>query len=226
MAPSGRFEYSWQAGRNTEDHLQKVNIQRAGEEIYRAPRTDEIEAFKIIKKGLQSDVKKVNAGKPKLINPTNEAAEALQAELNEKAQEALNGREKGRGYSLEAPPSTVRYMTQKEYSANSGGDRAAFETRFLREGPTLATYYSHHRAKEMPIVCKVRTGSSNGKGGSYASYGAYCVIVITDKPQKPLPDWTTRTPEEIEADTGTACLIALMKPNEPINMAEHKELTR
>ncbi len=198
MAPAGRFEYSWQAGRNTEDHLQKVNIQRAGEEIYRAPTAEELEAFAKIKKGLQAATKKANAGKPKLINPTNEAAEALQKEINEKAQEALNGREKGRGYSLEAPPSTVRYMTQKEYSANSGGDRAAFETRFLREGPTLDIYYRHHRAKETPIVCKVRTGSSNGEGGSYASYGAYSVIVITDKPQKPLPDWTTRTAEEVE----------------------------
>lgn len=223
MAPSGRFEYSWQAGRNPEDHLQKVNIQRAGESVYRAPTAEELEAFAGIKKGLQAKTKKHNAGNPKLINPTNEAAEALQAELNQIAHE------KTKHHITPAPPSTVRYMTQLHYSANSGGDRAAFETRFLREGPTLDTYYSHHRAKEMPIVCKVRTGSSNGDGGGgYSTYGAYSVIVITDKPQKPLPSWTVteQIAEDAEACVSLGCLNALMKPNEPINLAEHKELTR
>jgi hypothetical protein len=53
----------------------------------------------------------------------------------------------------------------------------------------------------MPIVCKVRTGSSNGEGGSYSSYGAYSVIVITDKPQKSLPDWAVKAVAEAEEVT-------------------------
>jgi hypothetical protein len=181
LAPSGRFEYSWQAGRNTEPHLQKVNIQRAGEEVYREPTPEEIEAFKAIKKGMQARNKKANAGNPKLLNPTTEDAQRLQDELNRLAQESADGREKSRGYHIEIEPSPIKEMTQAEYSAKSKANGPA-STKELLHGPRFGPWYSHWDGVKPPVACKLRT--TYFKGNS-----PYRVIVITDKPQKALPSW-------------------------------------
>ena len=196
MAPDGTFGYSWQKSNDGLPHIQKVNIQRAGEKIYRAPTEAELEDFQGIKKGLQAKTKKANAGKPKLINPTLEDAQRLQKELNAASYEQT------KHHRSPAPPSTVREMTQKQYSANSGGSYSAFEAKFLRQGPELARTqhaYSHQKTAA-PTVCKIRVGSRNGDGGGYASYGANSVIVITDKPQKSLPSWAVvEVPQEVTA---------------------------
>ena len=189
MAPAGKFEYQWRTDGATGDRLQKVNIQRCGEGIYREPTPEEMEAFKVVKAGLQAVTKKVNSGKPKLINPTIEDAQRLQDALNAKANKGGKDRE----------PSTVREMTQSIYSANSKGNYAAFSAKFLREGPEVArNQFSYaHQKTATPAVCKVRIGSPNG-GGMYGGYAANSVIVITDKPQKSLPSWEV---SEVQAVT-------------------------
>jgi hypothetical protein len=186
MAPDGTFGYSWQKFNDGKDHIQKVNIQRCGEGIYREPTAEELEAFKVVKKGLQAATKKVNAGKPKLINPTLEDAQRLQDALNAKAQEGY-----GRDTKREIKPSTVRQMTQEHYSKWSKGDYSTFSAKFLREGPELARnqFAYNHQKTAAPAVCKVRIGSPNSDDSGYGMYAAYSVIVITDKPQKSLPSW-------------------------------------
>jgi hypothetical protein len=189
MAAAGKHEYSWQIPADAKPHLQTVNIERCGEGHYRAPTDEELEAFKAVKKGIQAETKKRNAGKPKLINPTNEDAERLQSELNDYAQSRKNCQDVER--------SAVWYMTQEEYKKRSGGSYSPCETRHVRRGPRLDRVRRDLHNQDMnkrEIVCKVRASSS----GSW--YSAWRVVVITDKPQKPLPDWTyTEAVEEVTA---------------------------
>jgi hypothetical protein len=189
MAPDGTFGYSWQRHNDGKSHIQKVNIQRCGEGIYREPTPEEMEDFKVVKAGLQAKTKKVNAGKPKLINPTLEDAQRLQDALNAKTQSDIDCR--SGSFKRELKPSTVRQMTQAHYSANSKGDYAAFSAKFLREGAELArTQFGYaHQKTAARAVCKVRVGPSNNEPDGYGMYTANSVIVITDKPQKSLPSW-------------------------------------
>jgi hypothetical protein len=77
--------------------------------------------------------------------------------------------------------STVRRMTQADYSANSGGTYAKYETVALcGDAKQLSTYYA---AKPQTKYCKIRTAWGDGNTSNKADR----VIIITDKPKKPLP---------------------------------------
>lgn len=111
-----------------------------------------------------------------LINPTDADAERLQALWNERAKAANDSCE----------TKTIQRVTQAVYSANSKGTFARAETRGLcRDGelennPNWNMYSKerNERAKRIGSpVCKVRI----------SGFDPYCVIVLTDKPQKPLP---------------------------------------
>jgi hypothetical protein len=177
-----------------------INIQRMGEHVYTPP-TDESRArFAEIKKEQSAKAKEQNAGAPKLINPTPEDAERLQAELNRLAYEKRRTREK---YTTreEMVPTPVAYMTQAEYSARSAGTYARYGTQPLLAGPALPEYFR----RNLPAICKLRIGprveitqptSTRGMAQIVGMSEAPAVVVITDKPQHPLPDWSKVEQEE------------------------------
>lgn len=176
-----------------------LNVQRSGLAAYTQP-TEESRAqvAEILRKATAA-TKARNAVAPKLINPTNEDAERLQAALNQLAYEA---RRKGEGKyttSEQMRPTSVAYMTQAEYTARSKGAHARYETVNLHAGPLLdrGTMW---RGKLPPILCKLRIGprqhftrpsSTVGVLNVVGHSEASAVVVITDKPQKPLPGWST-----------------------------------
>lgn len=156
----------------TDYALYQFDTERLAPGAYRAPTEEEKAAFSAAMK----DEKKARAAvvpkAPPLINPTDDDAERLQAIWNEAAEKC--GWYKRNG----GTPSTVLRTTQANYSAASGGYYSHTETVMLCEHGTKpitrgGKCYSRFN------LCKVRA-TSNG-------YNADRVIVITDKPQKPLP---------------------------------------
>ena len=148
---------------------QTLNIQRASKEAYRAPTPEELEAFKSMQTAEKQQKKEANAGAPKLINPTKEEAQRLQDIWNEGKKEIQ----------------TITEMTQAEYKKYSSGSYGSCETvRICEDGTQKST---HWNAKDghKKIVCKVRRGYKSAN----FSNAAYSVIVITDKPQKTLPEF-------------------------------------
>jgi hypothetical protein len=159
-------------------------------------------------KELEEYKKHVKATKPKnteppLINPTDEDAERLQAIWNERARvkhEAKNiySSESARAsHTAQFKPAEVCRIKQETYSAHSKGAYARAETRELCADamlkPRESNMYSREReaylSKIGPAVCKIRITS-------------YQVIVLTDKPQKPLPAavWQVYAPEPAKPD--------------------------
>lgn len=131
--------------------LVSVNIERLGEEVYRAPTPEELKAFKAEKKSAPK--------KPSLINPTLEDAKRLQA---------VRGGE-------------VEEMTQRQYSARLKRSDWYGSASLANDG-RLLFYRGDVNKNADTIVCKVRNESR--------MHGPSTIIVLTDKPQKPLPlDW-------------------------------------
>lgn len=133
-----------------------------------------------------------DSGKPKLdtvplVNPTDSDAQRLQDLWNQKALGELQARDKRNGgdwYARQYKPSEVLRITQAEYSAASKGTYARAGTRNVFRGgiEETATYFGNQKMREKygREVCSVR----RTWGGEYSGSR---VIVLTDKPQKPLP---------------------------------------
>lgn len=162
----------------------QIDTERLSPDAYKAP-TDESRAEL---KALKAAIKAAKSDKPKapsLINPTDEDAERLQTALNERAKE----RHEAANRYGDFEPCPVRRMTQAEYSAKSKGAYSRAETRGLCRGAELEprksnmwTRHGEEAAKRRgPALCKVRTSDNPGL------YSPQSVVVITDKPQKPLP---------------------------------------
>jgi hypothetical protein len=158
--------------------LHTVETERMNPDAYRAPTPEELEAYKLT---LEASKKARKAAAPSpipLINPTDEDAERLQALWNRRVEE----RQAAKPYSMKPEAQTVLCMTQEEYAERSKGSYARCETEFLVEGG--AEYYRSIYGKDNgKQVCKIR--KTYGEG-SYTG-NAHRVIVLTDKPQKPLP---------------------------------------
>ncbi|QDV49593.1 DUF3560 domain-containing protein [Gimesia fumaroli] len=175
---------------------QRIDVTRLGKDSYRAPTDQEREVFK----QQQAERKaKAKASKPKsvkLLNPTDEDAERLQGILNDKARKKYDKAHPEGSYQAgKFEPAEVCRMTQAKYSARSRGDYSTAETRtFHNFGGIIArkssNMWSQHGqeydAALGPAVCKLRTADSGG----YAAYTPQRIVILTDKPQKPLPlDW-------------------------------------
>lgn len=132
-----------------------------------------------------------------LINPTDADAERLQATLNEKTKADLAARKARGAWAEEYTESKVLRIPQAVYSRFSKGSYASAQTRGLFRGGAMAgTYYrANEKLREQfgREVCQVRATS----GGNYM---ADRVIVLTDKPQKPLPAavWELSAQEKAE----------------------------
>lgn len=177
-------------GRSDEGfHFDTITVERLPANAYRPPSDEDRAALADTKKS-----EKANAPKKDpcpLVNPTDDDAQRLQ--------EAINEREKAnyRGYG-EFKPAQVTRITQAIYSANSKGSYARAETRGLSRNMELADRDSNMWTREReerrkrigPAVCQVRI----------TGYAPESVIILTDKPQKPLPAAVWSLPKEAAPD--------------------------
>jgi hypothetical protein len=181
--------------------LVNVETERLPADAYRPPTEEELTAFNQARKERKAAAPKVET--VPLVNPTDEEAERLQVLFNERAKAdhcRRHLKSYGRDYAEEFKPSTVCRIRQATYSDVSRGAYARAETRGLcRNGelePGASNMWSAHAQEEAkkrgPKVCTIRTTGSDG-----SDYGARRVIILIDKPQKPLPAavWTV-APEE------------------------------
>lgn len=121
------------------------------------------------------------SGKPEaapLINPSREQAEQLQRIWNLRMVAARKGKQGA------AKPNEVRATTQAFYSANSKGDYDVFKTvEIAADGrPVRMGWQGHERVRSGEPVARIRIASLGNE-----MYQPDAVIVITDKPGKPLP---------------------------------------
>jgi hypothetical protein len=161
--------------------LEVLNVERLSQSSYTPPTDDDRAKLKAQLASEKAKAPKVEACP--LINPTDADAERLQALWNARV---ISRREARRAYKSDEAAPVVARMTQEQYSERSKGTYSRCETKQLRRtGTTVSAYWSDgERARETALggpVCKVRVGAAGG-----CIYQDR-VIVITDKPQKPLP---------------------------------------
>jgi hypothetical protein len=180
VAPSGWNE-------NGPPKLKSYNVERLPEGAYRAPTDEERAAFAGETAERKAAEKASRPKAPPLVNPTDEDANLLQAAWNLRAK-AEHARRKRYG---EFKPSEVLRLTQSQYSANSKGDYAPCETRTLHACGRIARKHtglwtSEGQAYDKALGETVAKLRIRGSGFDTADR----VIVLTDKPQKPIPlDW-------------------------------------
>lgn len=137
-----------------------VKVERLPEDAYRAPTAEELEAFNKQEAAAKKERKATTPKAPSLINPTDADAERLQAIWN-----TQNRRE----------PGEVLRITQAQYAANSKGAYARCNTVEVSEQLKVRRSAAMgHELNGRVTIFKVRQA-----GGR--------VIILTDKPQKPLP---------------------------------------
>jgi primosomal replication protein N len=167
------------------------NIERLKADAYRPPTDEELAAFLAAQKAAKAAAPKVI--KPPLINPTDADAERLQAIWNTQDRE----------------PSEVVRMTQEQYAARSGGNSMC-ETVVVSEFGTPARGRINYNASRSEVF-KVRRMF----GGGFNK--AYRVVILTDKPQKPLP-WNVLEAERAKQPTAES-----MRPRLGEIMAEMRK---
>lgn len=175
--------------------LVSVNVERLGADHYRPPTDEERAAFVEAEKARKKAEKATKPSAPQLLNPTDEDAQRLQDAWNDKARRSFEEcKREGRAWS-DFVPSVVLRMTQAKYSDMSKGSYARAETVSVRTDN--ACIPSRWDKTDSPTACKVRKTYGVPDWGFTGK--APSVVVISDKPQKPLPlDW-----EAIEAARAT-----------------------
>ena len=172
--------------------LSQIDVERLPVNAYTPP-TPEDKAAVVAAKA-EEKAKAPKADACPLVNPTNEDAERLQKVWNERAMVERVASYKRQSYPLpvtDCAPSSVLYTTQAQYSAQSKGTYCAAGTRELFAGGIeCPNYYNgaqKMRAEHGKPVCSIRRTSGHHQGGHEYQNSASRVIVLTDKPQKPLP---------------------------------------
>ena len=160
--------------------LVTINVERLGENAYRAPTEEERTQFAASQKETKAKAKASKPTAPKLINPTDEDAAKLQAIWNDRAKASHDKAQMERNGKIytEYTPSEVRRMTQAQYSEISKGSSPHGSIMAITERINDQYHGRGGRAE----VFKVRRCSASG-----FNYAACRVIILTDKPQKPLP---------------------------------------
>lgn len=143
----------------TDYALSQIDTERLPADAYRPPTDPELAAFNAER---TTEKKARPVTKSLLINPTVEDAERLQKIWND-ARKARWGDEN----------KEITKITQAQYSAHSGGTYSSCETKLIAAGG-LEPRSVYGRDLE-PGICKLR-------------FFGRSIIVITDKPQKKLPE--------------------------------------
>lgn len=153
-------------------YLHKINVERFGEAAYQPPTEDERLRF-LSDQDQQKAEAKAARGKPiSLINPTEEDAQKLQDLWNEQA------RKRAEANGSRHVPAEIVKTTQAKYSAATKHNSYCETVTIGEHGTDME---SRHPVSRQSIF-KVRKASN---GQSFC--GADRVVVLTDKPQKPLP---------------------------------------
>jgi hypothetical protein len=108
-----------------------------------------------------------------LVNPTQEQAERLQAIWNHNKAAWF---QKNR---MEPKTTKAHAILQETYTKNSGGSYSRFET--IEIDATGCKVWANWKGKTSEPVARIRIYTG------VESYAAYSVLIIKDKPQKPLP---------------------------------------
>ena len=149
--------------------LLTIKTERLAAEVYRAPTDEERAAFLEGQKAAKKEAAKTAPKAPPLINPTDEDAAKVQAVWNER-------KNRGRASWQGDASKEVLRMTQAQYSAASQGGYSRFKTLFFR-----ADWEDNH----------VQYCGNSEEGAAFklrvTGYDPYQVIVLTDKPRKPVP---------------------------------------
>lgn len=191
--------------------LHQIETERLPADAYRAPTAEELTAFTAARKA-EKAARPTKTPCP-LINPTDEDAERVQKLWNDRALaehcESYK-RRYGKDYADEFKPSTVCRITQARYSEVSKGGHARAETKNIYgnviQEPRERFYDYDKQAAERKaigaVVCQLRITSGDG-----SDYGAKRVIILTDKPQKPLPVavWEAAKVAQAEASETITC---------------------
>ncbi|MGV1047647.1 MAG: DUF3560 domain-containing protein [Solirubrobacterales bacterium] len=204
----------------------QIEVERMDPAAYRPPTEDELAKFHAGKAAAKAAAPK----KPEcpLINPTDADADRLQS--------LWNGLALARW--LEADPhyhkaeqfkgSTVLRMTQERYSAISKGSYAKGETRQVRRTGALVSRTAHYykgdaeekRAAALGApLCSLRCCYGDGN----TTNSARRIIILTDKPQKPIPaavfDSPTAPKPEPAVEFEPSPLLATIAAPEPAAVA-------
>lgn len=192
-----------------EFRLEIIETERMKADVYRAPTPEELAEFEKAKKATKAKEKAARKETAiPLINPTDEDANRLQAIWNEKSKAEFQGRifrQYGNRQTwidyIEKTwkPSTVCRISQATYSNASKGSHARAETRDM--GANCELQSNSYNAKKIEAHCKIRTTWGDGEASGYP---ARRVIVLTDKPQKPLPASVWEKPFALEPETAKA----------------------
>jgi hypothetical protein len=141
--------------------LFRVGVERMDPKNYRPPTDEERTAFAETVKKEKAEAKASKPPVPPLVNPTDADAERLQQIWN-----AASGDR----------PMEVLHVTQEVYAANSKGTFGRMHTVTVNEhGTPSSAYYMGSDLRNRCEVFKVRSTTSGR------------VIVLTDKPKKPIP---------------------------------------
>jgi hypothetical protein len=172
--------------------LYNLNVERLDVSSYKAPTPEDIQK-------LEKTLAAEKSGKPEkercpLVNPTDDEAFKLQGLWNQQILDryARIKEKNPKAYTPEYQPSEVVRLTQAQYTKNSTGSYARYEASELCVGGLERPQAYSHNEKSIalqkaagPVICKVRKYRGHHEQ-------AACVVIITDKPQKPLPTalWT------------------------------------
>jgi hypothetical protein len=180
----------------TEFAAYKFDLERIKPDTYTPPTPESLAELKAFNDSRKANVPK-KAPCP-LVNPTNEDADRLQALWNERAKadhEAANtyrSAEARAMHSAQFKPATVCRIPQAVYSENAKGAYSRAFTRTLhRDGfKGLNPEYNMHsegRSKYSEKIGKALCQIRLTREGEGSHHTPHRVIVLTDKPQKPLP---------------------------------------
>lgn len=217
----GMFGKSYRHDREKELKIGTVNIERSSAKIYRAPTPEELEKFQKEQKKAKAEARKTKPKAPPLINPTPEDARRLQ-DLWQRVNDTKLTR---KTYPLSDSfkirnPQQIREMSQAEYSRASSIGHSGFNTEAI-----CADGIPHgrkQRGERAEIAFKIRTCPSKGSDWTAPDR----IIVLTDKPQKPLPiDWEAAEraiPQDPFYDCFLEWLEEQQKENGEISIAEQE----
>lgn len=161
-----------------------VEVERMDPDAYRAPTAEELAKFEADEKAAKQARKACAPAPIPLINPTDADAERLQVLWNEKGRSAhceSHQRQYGRDYADQYKPTAILRMTQAECSAAIGGAFSSVVT--VEIGHEGEPQGKRCNSKQIDVFAKIRTAHVSN-GGWHAPRH---VVVLTDKPQKPLP---------------------------------------
>ncbi len=161
--------------------LSQITVEKMGKAAYHEPTEESLKELEEINKEIKAT--KTKKKTISLINPTIEEAKRVQKMWNDYTNKRYISHKTD--YSSE-----IIEMTQAQYSARSKGSYTPYFTKNI--GVNGFQVHVGYKGPDQETLFKLRLTSGSG---SNSLYSPYRIIVITDKPQKKLPEFVTETAE-------------------------------